>query len=352
MSTDLKVPRVLGRAGLAAILLVAASGLQAQPERAAKPAGSNPLITDVFTADPSPLVVGDRVYLYTTHDIATGDVLYAMNDWLVYSSRDLRTWTPHGPVMRETDFAWAEGSNSAWAAQAVEKDGKFYFYAPVKHRDPDRGFAIGVGVADSPTGPFVDARGSALVTNGMTQVGRDYDQDIDPTVFIDDDGTPWLMWGHFTCFLVKLKPNMTELDGPIMTIDLPDFTEGPWLFKRGPHYYLAYASIDEVRQGDERIAYAMAPAVTGPWTYRGLITGEPRKSYTIHPGIIEFGNQWYFFYHDSLLTIGDLEGADGRRAVAAEYLYFDDDGTIRPVVQTDAGISVPPEPDRDPRARP
>jgi beta-xylosidase len=243
--------------------------------------------------------------------------------------------------MRETDFAWAMANNSAWAAQAVQKDGKFYFYAPVKHKEPDRGFAIGVGVSDNPAGPFVDARGSALVTNSMTTVGRDYDQDIDPTVFIDDDGTPWLMWGHFTCFLVKLKPNMTELDGEIRTIELPDFTEGPWLFKRGEHYYLAYASIDEEKQGNERIAYAMAPAVTGPWTFKGLITGETRNSYTIHPGIVEFKGQWYFFYHDALLSIGDLAGATGRRAVAAEYLQFNADGTIRPVVQTDAGISIP-----------
>ena len=160
------------RAALAAAELVASTGLLAEAVEPAKVPGTNPLITDAFTADPSPLVVGDTVYLYTTHDIAEGDVLYAMNDWLVYSSEDLRTWRPHGPVMRETDFSWAEGNNSAWAAQAIEKDGKFYFYAPVKHKEPDRGFAIGVGVSDSPTGPFVDARGSALVTNSMTQVGR------------------------------------------------------------------------------------------------------------------------------------------------------------------------------------
>lgn len=165
-----------------------------------------------FTADPSPPVVGDTVYLYTTHDITEGDILYAMNGWLVHSFKDLRTWCARGPAIRETEFRWAGGNNSASAAQAIEKDGKFYFYAPVKHKEPDRSFAIG-GVSDSPTGPFVDARGSALVTNSMTQVGRDYDRGIDPTVFIDDDGTPWLMWGHFTCFLVKLKPNMIELAG-------------------------------------------------------------------------------------------------------------------------------------------
>ncbi len=332
--------RLIGLASAVSLLAISACSPEAGP--VAPTGGTNPLIRDAFTADPAPLVVGNTVYLYTTHDLAEGDVLYAMNDWLVYSSQDLRNWEAHGPVMSESDFSWAEANNSAWAAEAIEKDGKFYLYAPVKHKEPDRGFAIGVGVSDSPTGPFVDARGSALITNSMTTVGRDYDQDIDPTVFIDDDGSPWLMWGHFTCFLVKLKPNMTELDGEIMTIELPDFTEGPWLFKRGDIYYLAYASIDEIEGGNERIAYATAPAVTGPWTYWGLITGETRNSYTIHPGIIEFKDQWYFFYHDALLDIGDLEGADGRRAVAAEYLEFNDDGTIVPVEQTDVGISAPP----------
>jgi beta-xylosidase len=305
--------------------------------------GSNPLITTAFTADPAPLVVGDTVYLYTSHDKAEGKVLFAMDDWLAFSSKDLRYWQSLGPVMRETDFAWATATKSAWAAQAIEKDGKFYFYAPVKHKEPDRGFAIGVGVSDSPAGPFLDARGSALVTNSMTTAGRDYDEDIDPTVFVDSDGTPWLMWGHFTCYLARLKPNMIELNGPITTIKLPNYTEGPWLFKRGDLYYLAYASIDEVKQGAERIAYATAPAITGPWIYRGLITGKTRNSYTIHPGIIEFKGQWYIFYHDALLSIGDLKGATGRRAVAIEYLYFNPDGSIRPIEQTDAGISVPPQ---------
>ena len=130
---------------LPAVALAVAGCAGIDDPGAARMAGSNPILTDAFTADPSPLVVGDTVYLYTTHDRAEGDVLYAMNDWLVYSSKDLRTWQPHGPVMRETDFKWAEGSNSAWAAQAVHANGKFYFYAPVKHKEPDRGFAIGVG---------------------------------------------------------------------------------------------------------------------------------------------------------------------------------------------------------------
>jgi len=153
---------------------------------------------------------------------------------------------------------------------------------------------------------------------------------------------------------VKLKPNTTELDGAIATIRLPNYTEGPGPFERRSLYYLAYASIDEIKQGAERIAYATAPAVIGSWSYRGLNTGKTRNSYTLHPGIIEFHGQWYFFYHDALLSIGDLHGATGRPAVAVEYLYFNRDGTIRPIKQTDAGIGIPPRVNRpfNPNKRP
>jgi hypothetical protein len=123
-------------------LLIGAAALGACVPRSghdtlARLPGSNPLITTAFTADPAPLVVGDTVYLYTSHDKATGKVLFAMDDWLAFSSKDLRHWTELGPVMHETDFAWATATKSAWAAQAVEKNGKFYFYAPVKHQEPD-----------------------------------------------------------------------------------------------------------------------------------------------------------------------------------------------------------------------
>jgi beta-xylosidase len=127
---------------------------------------------------------------------------------------------------------------TAWAAQVVEKGGKFYFYATVQHDGSHNGKAIGVAVSDSPTGPFVDARGSALVT---TPSPNGWD-DIDPTVFIDDDGTAWLAWGNPNCYLAKLKPNMTEFDGPIQKTYVPNYAEGPWLHKRGDIYYLAYAA--------------------------------------------------------------------------------------------------------------
>jgi beta-xylosidase len=213
----------------------------------------------------------------------------------------------------------------------------------VQHNKEHSGKAVGVAVSDNPLGPFVDARGSALITDEMTPNSRKPWSDIDPTVFLDDDGTGWLMWGNGDCYLAKLKANLIELDGAISKISLPNYTEGPWLHKHGNTYYLTYASIDEVKRGAERIAYATAPSVTGPWTFRGLITGSAKNSYTIHPAIAEFKGQSYLFYHNAALTIGEERGATGRRAVAVEYLYYNSDGTIQPIQQTDAGVSVPPK---------
>lgn len=320
-----------------AILAFAWSPLAGAQDR--KP-GQNPLFTDVFTADPAPLVVRDTLYLYVGHDEAREHELFTMKDWLVFSTKDMKHWTPHGPIMKATDFKWATGD--AWASQVAEDHGKFYFYAAVKHDKTHPGMAVGVAVSDSPLGPFTDARGSALISDDMTPHSKRPWSDIDPTIFTDVDGTHWLMWGNGDCYLARLKPNMIELDGEIRKILLPDYTEGPWLHKRGSLYYLTYASIDEKKGGAERIAYATATQVTGPWSYRGLITGTASNSYTIHPGIIEFNGQWYLFYHNATLAIGDQKGATGRRAVAVEYLHYNEDGTIRPIEQTTLGVSIPP----------
>lgn len=326
---------VLG-AALAALLMAASPAL-----RADDPApGSNPLFRDRFTADPAPLVVGDRLYLYVGHDEAEDGQMFNMREWLVYSTTDMRQWTYHGPIMRATDFKWAKGD--AWASQAIEKDGRFWFYAAVEHDDTHPGKAIGVAVSDSPTGPFVDARGSALITAEMTPKGTHSWEDIDPTVFTDDDGTTWIAWGNRHCYIARLKPNMIELDGPITEITPPHFEEGPWLHKRGDLYYLTYASLDRATHTNERVSYATAPSIQGPWTYRGELTGSGRNSFTIHPGIVEFKDQWYIFLHNAALTIGDKQGALGRRAVTVEYLHYNDDGTMKRVEQTDAGVSVPP----------
>lgn len=328
--------RLTALLGVAVMLTGSATGRAGDPA----PPGSNPIIRDKFTADPAPLVVGDTLYLYVGHDQARGDEMFNMREWLVYSTKDMQHWTAHDPIMRVADFKWAK--QDAWAAQAIRKNGKYWFYAAVEHDDSHPGKAIAVAVSDSPTGPFVDAKGSALITNGMTPKGTHSWEDIDPTVFTDDDGTTWIAWGNRQCYIAKLKPNMIEIDGPITEITPPHFEEGPWLHKRGKLYYLTYASLDRTTQRDEHVSYATAPSLAGPWTYRGLLTGPGKSSFTIHPGIAEFRGVWYIFLHNASLTIGDQNGALGRRSVTVEYLGYDEKGAMKPVIQTDAGVSVPP----------
>lgn len=326
-------------------MLLALGGCQTAPVGPETPGAiftyqGNPLVRSEFTADPAPLVVGDTLYLYVGHDEATGSQMFNITEWLAYSTKDMREWTAHGPIMRPADFRWA--ARDAWASQVHEKDGRFWFYTAVEH-DPAQGSsgkAIGVAVADSPLGPFRDAKGSALVRNEETDGPHHWD-DIDPTVWTEDDGQSWLIWGNGNCYYAPLAEDMISFSGPIRTIDLPDFEEGPWVFRREGLYYLIYASRDEAIDPDERISYATAPGITGPWTWRGEVTGSAENSFTIHPGVAEFGEEWYLFYHVGTLQIGEQSGGLGRRAVAVERLQFAEDGSILPVEQTVAGIRRP-----------
>lgn len=330
-----------GRPKSAYMLAVVFSGIcawSACTSAIAQSPGSNPIIRDAFTADPAPLTVGDRLYLYVGHDEAKGDQKFTMNEWLAYSTTDMKRWVPHGAFMKPTDFKWSTGE--AWASQMVHKNGKFYFYVTAEHKKPHGGKAIGVAVSNSPTGPFIDARGSALVMDNKS-TWRGW-SDIDPTVFTDDDGTSWLAWGNSNLYFAKLKPNMVELDGPPREVKVRNYLEGPWLHKRGKIYYLTYASIIEGVQKNERISYATAPSIQGPWTYRGELTGEATNSFTIHAGIEKFKGKWYFFYHNGTLTIGDEKGGEYRRSVAVEHLRYGKDGSMLPIIQTRDGVSFRP----------
>lgn len=303
----------------------------------------NPLIKNKFTADPAPLVHEETLYLYVGHDeyyegqdSASGGKEFNITEWLCYSTQDMQTWTDHGPVLKPTDFEW--GIGEAWASQVIEHQGKFYYYTTLQAGEPYNSKVIGVAVSDSPTGPFTDAIGKPLITDDMTPNGpRGWWNDIDPTFILDDEGQAWLCWGNGTCFLARLKPSLTELDGQIETIDLPRYVEGPWLHKRGDLYYLTYASMGA---GRETISYATAPSMEGPWTPQGELTGMAENSFTIHPGIAEFKGKWYLFYHNATLTLDGIPGAIGRRSVCVEELHYNPDGTMQYVEQTKKGVAV------------
>ncbi|MFB2658409.1 glycoside hydrolase family 43 protein [Shewanella xiamenensis] len=292
---------------------------------------ANPLFTDVFTADPAAIVHQDTVYLYTGHDVAKDNrTFFEMHDWLVFSSKDMHNWTAHGSKLSVKDFSWAKGD--AWASHVIEKDGKFYWYVTARHNKIN-GFAIGVAVADSPLGPFKDARGSALITNDMTtDTEIDWD-DIDPAVFIDDDKQAYLFWGNTKPRFAKLKANMIELDGPIHAIDVPNFTEALWVHKKDKTYYLSYAS-----GFPEKIAYATSDSILGPWKYQGILNEVAGNSPTNHQAIIEFKGKSYFIYHTGASQDG---GGEFRRSVAIDPLHYNADGTLQRIHMTSEGINEP-----------
>lgn len=297
-------------------------------------ASDNPLFEHVFTADPAALVDGDTVWLYTGHDEApNNDVFFEMHDWLAFSSKDMKNWTEHGPIMKATDFEWATGQ--AWASHMVKKDGKYWFYTTVRHDDTHPGFAVGVAVSDSPAGPFRDAKGEALITNDMTtHTPNDWD-DIDPAVFIEENGDAYLFFGNLSPKYVKLADSMIDVDGEIEEIDIPHFTEALWVHKKDERYYLSYACFFP-----EKTCYASSDSIHGPWQYGGILNEVAGNSETNHQSIIEFAGKSYFIYHNGAVPPRDGEPSGGRfrRSVCIDRLYYNEDGSLKRVVMTTEGI--------------
>jgi beta-xylosidase len=287
----------------------------------------NPIIRHKFTTDPTVMVHDNTVYLYTGHDEApVGVEDYVMNDWLCFSSTDLVNWKEHPVPLKATDFKWASGD--AYASKVIERAGKFYWYAAVTHAT-NPGKAIGVAVADNPSGPSRDARGSALVTHDQLPNPVGGKDNLDPTVLIDDDEQAYLLWGNSRCYRAELNPNMTELVGPIQTVDLPDFSEGAHLHKRDGWYYLAYGY-----QMPEKVAYAMSRSINGPWELKGILNELAGNYQTNRPAIVDFKGKTYFFYHNG----GLKNGGSHRRSVCVDYLFYNFDGTLKRVVMTSEGV--------------
>ena len=300
----------------------------AQQSNKINPPG-NPIIKNKYTADPGAFVYKNAVYLYTGHDeAAAGKEGYVMHEWLCFSSTDMVNWKEHPVPLTVKDFTWAK--DDAWASQVIERNGKFYWYVATEHATV-AGKAIVVAVADNPTGPFKDSLGKALVTNDMTSPeSKMMWDDIDPSVIIDNDGQAYLFWGNRKCYYAKLKLNMTELDGEIKTIDLPGYTEAPWIHQHGGWYYLSYAT-----GFPEKISYSMSKNINGPWQYKGILNEVAGNSNTNHQAIIEFKGKSYFVYHNGSTQ---TDGGSFRRSVCIDYLYYNTDGSIKRIVMTTEGV--------------
>lgn len=290
----------------------------------------NPVIRHKYTADPAGLVHEGRLYIYAGQDACPPPhQRYEMHNWVVFSTDDMKNWIEHPIPLRTSDFEWASGD--AWAAEVVERNGKFYWYVTLSHGSI-HGKSIGVAVSDSPTGPFKDAKGSAIITNDLTKDTHISWDDIDPTVFIDDDGQAYMYWGNTFCYYVKLHENMIDTVGPIVRVDgLPRFTEAPFIHKHRRWYYLSYAS-----EFPEKIVYARSRSITGPWEYMGILNEIAGNSNTNHQSIVEFKGNWYFIYHNGG---ADVNGGSYRRSVCIDKLEHNRNGTIKRVVMTTEGVS-------------
>lgn len=301
---------------------------------------ANPITTSLYTADPSALSWRDTLWIFTGHDENVASTGFIMNDWYVFSTADLATYRNWGSPLRATNFPWSSGA--AFASHVLEHQGKFYWYVSALHRSirVKEGFAIGVAVADHPKGPWTPVA-TPLVTD---QTPNSIDLNIDPAVYVDADGTAWLYWGSWgAARRVKLKSNMTEIDGAVQNVSAAGFFEAPWVHRFDGTYYLSYAS-----GYPSTTNYAMASSLAGPWTAKGVINTRMANSETNHQAIVRHRGHWLFVYHT-----GDAPGGHTyHRSVAVDPLYYDAEGAIRPVVRTSTGPArIDNSPLRDGRYR-
>ena len=275
-----------------------------------------PVIQTKYTADPAPMVYNDTVFLYTTHDEDDAEG-FKMQDWLLYTSTDMVNWTDHGAVASLKSFDWVKRDNGAWAEQVIERNGKFYMYCPI------HGNGIGVLVSDSPYGPFKDPLGQPLVWQ------KEHWYDIDPTVFIDEDGQAYMYWGNPHCYYVKLNEDMISYSGDIVKLkETPEhYQEGPWFYKRNGRYYLAFASTC----CPEGIGYAMSNSPTGPWETKGYIMRPTERSRGNHPGIMDYKGKSYVFGLNYDLLKLETNTHYERRSVSVAEMHYNEDGTIQEV---------------------
>lgn len=315
---------------------------------------SQPLVTHLYTADPSAHVFEGKIYIYPSHDVDGGIPLnddgdhFDMEDYHV-----LRMDSPDGEAvdcgvaLHVKDVPWAD--RQMWAPDAACKDGKYYLYFPAKRADGI--FQIGVAVGDNPAGPFT-AEPEAIVGS----------YSIDPAVFTDDDGSSYLYFGGIWGGQLqkyrdnvydegheepaddepalgprvgRLSADMKQLDEATREVLVLDesgrpinagdharrYFEGPWVHKYQGKYYFSYSTGDT-----HLLCYAIGDNPYGPFTYQGVIL-KPVVGWTTHHSICRFGDAWYLFYHDSLLS----GGVTHLRSVKVTELKYDSEGRIQTI---------------------
>ena len=319
LESFVRLPRIVWNAACCAIL---STGFDSAAFAA------NPLTTDFYSADAAALVHNDSLFIFAGHDEqgpqGNNNKSFIMNDWHVLVTDDMEHYHDYGAVLSVKTFKWANAS--AFAGHCEYRNGKFYWFVAVHHgtirENGSEGFALGVAVADHPSGPWKDAIGQALITDNTP---NDVKLNIDPAIFYDGDDI-WMYWGSWNAGRrVKLKENMIELAGTPEDIKIKDFFEAPWMHYFRGNYYFSYAS-----GYPSTTNYSMAPNLNGPWTQKGVINDKMENSETNHQAIFKYLGHWYFMYHGA----NSPGGWTYRRSVNIDYLYYDRDGLIQKIKHT------------------
>lgn len=291
------------------------------------PPQGNPLVSHKFGADPYALVFDGRVYLYTTNDVleysedgSVKDNTYGnINKIGVISSADLVNWTDHGVISVAGPEGAAKWATQSWAPAIAHKvingQDKFFLYFA------NNASGIGVLEGDSPTGPWKDPIGKALIlrsTPGVEKVTWLFD----PAVLVDDDGRAYIYFGGGvpegkdewpdTARVMQLGDDMVSVVGEAQVIPAPFMFEDAGINKYKGTYYFTYCSnfYNGVRpEGSPpagEIAYMTSDHPMGPWTYRGTILKNPGHFFGVggnnHHVIFEFNDAWYMAYHAQTLS--------------------------------------------------
>ena len=237
-------------------------------------------------------------------------------------------WQDHGVALSSKDMPWVD---QLYAPDCVYSNGKYYLFFPNRNR------GIGVAVSETPYGPFKDALGKALIDRETPGV-EGVQQIFDPCVLIDDDGQAYIYFGGGSSGdnlrVAKLKPNLLELDGPAISLDLPLCHEGLFVHKRNGKYYLSYP-----QKKGATIVYHMSDQPMTGWQYKGIILPNPSEAGgNSHHSIVEYNEQWYMFYHNRKVARERGEYSMRKRSINVDYLYYNTDGTIKEVVATSEGV--------------
>lgn len=298
----------------------------------------NPILPELH-ADPEILVDGGRYYIYSTTDGAPG---WGGHYFTCYSSKNLKQWQYEGIVLDlHRDTQWAKGN--AWAPAIERKNGKYYLYYSA---DQGSRKAIGVAVADNPTGPFHDV-GHPIVDRRPEGINNG--QQIDVDVFTDDNGQSYLYWGNGYMAVAKLNIDMTSIDPTTIRVLTPRggtlqdyrYREGPYVFKRKGLYYFMW-SVDDTGSPNYHVAYGTSTSPMGPIQVADdpvVLQQRPEQRIygTAHNSVLQVPgkDKWYIVYHRINPDFIDKPNGPGyHREVCIDRMAFEKDGRIKPITPT------------------